>query len=160
MQEGIAEASPALIAGRAEDPDQMLSAAEARALVLHALERIALPPRAVFVMHDLDETPMRVGWLVAISTSMLEGKSPARETLADGSVIDGRHRIERRLGGGGMGIVYAATHVGLDRRVAIKVLREQWAREAEVVERLAREARIVAQRRSTESRWRSSPSRP
>lgn len=41
-------------------PDQALSAAEARTLVLHALEHIALPRRAVFVMHDLDETPMRV----------------------------------------------------------------------------------------------------
>ena len=41
-------------------PDQVLSAAEARALVLRALEHIALPRRAVFVMHDLDETPMRV----------------------------------------------------------------------------------------------------
>jgi RNA polymerase sigma-70 factor (ECF subfamily) len=40
-------------------PDQALSAAEARTLVLHALEHIALPRRAVFVMHDLDETPMR-----------------------------------------------------------------------------------------------------
>lgn len=41
-------------------PDQALSAAEARSMVLHALEYIALPRRAVFVMHDLDETPMRV----------------------------------------------------------------------------------------------------
>jgi RNA polymerase sigma-70 factor (ECF subfamily) len=40
-------------------PDQALSAAEARALVLSALERVPLARRAVFVMHDLDETPMR-----------------------------------------------------------------------------------------------------
>lgn len=48
------------IADAAADPDQILSVAEARSLVLHALERVALPRRAVFVMHDLDETPMRV----------------------------------------------------------------------------------------------------
>lgn len=48
------------IADAEADPDRILSAAEARALVLQALERIALPRRAVFVMHDLDETPMRV----------------------------------------------------------------------------------------------------
>ncbi len=48
------------IADPAAQPDQLLSAAEARALVLRALERIALPRRAVFVMHDLDETPMRL----------------------------------------------------------------------------------------------------
>ena len=48
------------IADANADPDRILSAAEARSVVLLALERIALPRRAVFVMHDLDETPMRV----------------------------------------------------------------------------------------------------
>lgn len=48
------------IADARGDLDEILAAAEARSLVLHALERIALPRRAVFVMHDLDETPMRV----------------------------------------------------------------------------------------------------
>jgi len=40
-------------------PDQVFSDTEARKLVLSALERIPLTRRAVFVMHDLDETPMR-----------------------------------------------------------------------------------------------------
>jgi RNA polymerase sigma-70 factor (ECF subfamily) len=40
-------------------PDTALSSAEARALVLNALEKVPLARRAVFVMHDLDETPMR-----------------------------------------------------------------------------------------------------
>jgi len=48
------------IADQRAAPDQVLFADEARTLVLHALEHIALPRRAVFVMHDLDETPMRV----------------------------------------------------------------------------------------------------
>ena len=48
------------IADPAALPDQALAAAEARALVLSALERLVLPRRAVLVMHDLDETPMRV----------------------------------------------------------------------------------------------------
>jgi RNA polymerase sigma-70 factor (ECF subfamily) len=47
------------IADPQAQPDQALSAAEARALVLNALERIPLGRRAVFVMHDIDETPMR-----------------------------------------------------------------------------------------------------
>lgn len=47
------------IADPGAQPDQALSAVEARSLVLSALERIPLARRAVFVMHDLDETPMR-----------------------------------------------------------------------------------------------------
>jgi RNA polymerase sigma-70 factor (ECF subfamily) len=40
-------------------PDQALQTKQARALVLIALERIPLPRRAVFVMHDIDEVGMR-----------------------------------------------------------------------------------------------------
>jgi RNA polymerase sigma-70 factor (ECF subfamily) len=40
-------------------PDQSLQAKQARAIVLRALERLPLARRAVFIMHDLDEVPMR-----------------------------------------------------------------------------------------------------
>ncbi len=40
-------------------PDQSLEARQARAIVLRALERLPLARRAVFIMHDLDEVPMR-----------------------------------------------------------------------------------------------------
>jgi len=48
------------IADTDAQPDGALSAAETRSLVLEALERVPLPRRAVLVMHDLDETPMRL----------------------------------------------------------------------------------------------------
>ena len=48
-------------------PDQELQAKQARALVLIALERIPLPRRAVFVMHDIDEVGMRD---IAVSLSI------------------------------------------------------------------------------------------
>jgi RNA polymerase sigma-70 factor, ECF subfamily len=44
---------------RAPRPDQALQTKQARALVLAALDRIPLSRRAVLVMHDLDEVPMR-----------------------------------------------------------------------------------------------------
>jgi RNA polymerase sigma-70 factor, ECF subfamily len=44
---------------RAPQPDQALQSKQARALVLSALERIALSRRAVLIMHDIDEVPMR-----------------------------------------------------------------------------------------------------
>ncbi len=56
----------------------------------------------------------------------------------------GHFRIERRLGAGGMGEVYLATDLALDRPVAIKVLPEGCAREPRQRERLIREARAQA----------------
>ncbi len=44
---------------KAPSPDRAVSVHEARSLALLALERLPLPRRAVFVMHDLDEIPMR-----------------------------------------------------------------------------------------------------
>ena len=54
----------------------------------------------------------------------------------------GRYVIERELGAGGMGVVYAALDPDLERRVALKVLRDGIPREAE--QRLLREARAMA----------------
>jgi serine/threonine-protein kinase len=64
--------------------------------------------------------------------------------LEPGSIVDGKFRIERVLGSGGMGIVAAATHIQLDQRVALKMLRDHLAANAELVERFTREARASA----------------
>jgi hypothetical protein len=56
----------------------------------------------------------------------------------------GHFRIERLLGAGGMGEVYLATDLALDRPVAIKVLPEEMAARADRRERLVREARAQA----------------
>jgi len=56
----------------------------------------------------------------------------------------GRYHLERRLGRGGMGTVYEATDSGLERRVAVKVIRDQWVGSAEAAQRFKREARAAA----------------
>jgi len=53
------------------------------------------------------------------------------------------YRITRVLGMGGMGVVYEATHEKIERRVAIKVLRPEAARDKELSERFLNEARAV-----------------
>ena len=55
-----------------------------------------------------------------------------------------RYRMDRRLGRGGMGTVYAATDTALERPVAVKVIREDLVGSAEAAERFRREARAAA----------------
>jgi eukaryotic-like serine/threonine-protein kinase len=63
--------------------------------------------------------------------------------LSAGSVF-GNYRIEREIGRGGMGIVYEAVHVLLEKRVALKVLPVRTLAGAEHFERFFREARTAA----------------
>jgi serine/threonine-protein kinase len=55
-----------------------------------------------------------------------------------------RYRLDRRLGGGGMGTVYEATDLALERRVAVKVMRDDLAGDTAAAERFRREARTAA----------------
>ncbi len=65
-----------------------------------------------------------------------------------GSVVNGKYRLVRLLGDGGMGSVYEAQHLVLGTRVAIKVLHPELARRTGLVERFLQEARVAAQIRS------------
>jgi len=55
-----------------------------------------------------------------------------------------RYRLERRRGRGGMGTVYEARDRALERPVAVKVIRDDWAGNSEAVHRFRREARAAA----------------
>ncbi|MBL9007272.1 MAG: serine/threonine protein kinase [Myxococcales bacterium] len=55
----------------------------------------------------------------------------------------GQYRVNRPIGNGGIGSVFEATHQQIGRRVAIKVLRAEHARNQETVTRLFNEARAV-----------------
>jgi serine/threonine-protein kinase len=68
--------------------------------------------------------------------------------LRPGLLLAEKFRIDRALGEGGMGVVYAATDVRLGRPVAVKVIRQGRARRPESRARFAREARVMASLRS------------
>jgi serine/threonine-protein kinase len=63
--------------------------------------------------------------------------------LALGDEVAG-YRIDARLARGGMGVVYRATHLGLDRPVALKVIARELAGDASFRERFLRESRLAA----------------
>ncbi len=60
-----------------------------------------------------------------------------------GQVLDGKYRIVRLIGKGGMGAVYEATHLLIDRRVAVKELHADAAAAANAIARFEREARAA-----------------
>ena len=63
--------------------------------------------------------------------------------MKDGEIVADRYRLDRKLGEGGMGAVWAATHTVTRKRVAIKVLRAELAGNQSLVERFLREARAA-----------------
>ncbi|TML86288.1 MAG: Stk1 family PASTA domain-containing Ser/Thr kinase [Actinobacteria bacterium] len=61
-----------------------------------------------------------------------------------GTLFDGRYKVVRRLGAGGMANVYLAEDQELGRRVAIKILNDRHAHDEQFVERFRREAKNAA----------------
>ncbi|MFQ3639445.1 MAG: serine/threonine-protein kinase [Chloracidobacterium sp.] len=74
--------------------------------------------------------------------------NPRRQNLPDpyhlvGTVISGKYRLDAVLGIGGMGVVYLAHHTGINRKLALKVLKpDVAASDATIAEAFHREAKI------------------
>ncbi|CAN5902360.1 hypothetical protein BH11MYX3_BH11MYX3_29150 [soil metagenome] len=76
----------------------------------------------------------------SVSTSYL----PAVVDPLLNQTLAGRYHIVKKLGEGGMGAVYLATHNLLEKQVALKVLHGEFARKADLVERFMQEAKSAS----------------
>jgi serine/threonine protein kinase len=78
-------------------------------------------------------------------------EGPSQEELAKaalervGSVVDKRYRVDRLLGVGGMGAVFACTHLALGKTYALKILHDVYGRDPDIIDRFMREARAATQ---------------
>lgn len=162
---GAGQASPgALVLGpkRSEQPytardrDLLKSVATQIALVadvLHLKERVGQELRVkVQVLGHLDDQLVQLltecpacgfCYTTAQSTCPRDGTSLTL-TLPVEKTIDGKYRLERRIGRGGMGVVYEALDHRLGRKVAVKVMIGDLFGNNEALARFEREARVAA----------------
>jgi serine/threonine protein kinase len=61
-----------------------------------------------------------------------------------GTVIDSRYKVESLIGEGGMGVVYQCVHTIIGKKVALKILRPDFAQDSELTERFLNEAKAAS----------------
>jgi len=71
-------------------------------------------------------------------------KRAAKEDALIGQVLAGKYRIDEKIDEGGMGCVYRATHVLMEKTVAVKVLHPALAADDKIVARFTREAKAAS----------------
>ena len=117
---------------------------------------------------EMQVTPTVIDRVSPFDSTDQRAPAPARETqmssdpptaivrrdsfrdLPAGTIVGENYEIDARLGAGAMGEVYAAHHVRLGKRVAIKVIGQKLSEDAAAIERFAMEARQIHEGRAEE----------
>ena len=88
---------------------------------------------------------------VSASTSEADALEAFRQSRADneydrlvGQTLDGRYFVEKKIGEGGMGVVFSARHAVIERPLAIKVLKREVMRDTGTIQRFVREAKAAS----------------
>src|SRR5262249_50932858 len=68
---------------------------------------------------------------------------PTTSNLFIGTLFEGKYKIESQIGEGGMAAVYLATHIFIERKVAIKILHDSFLTNTDAIEQFKREARAA-----------------
>jgi tetratricopeptide (TPR) repeat protein len=97
------------------------------------------PPDSKFCKECATPLPPAASAPVAFTKTLeMTGKNPT-----PGSVFARRYRIVEELGQGGMGAVYRAVDMKLDEEVALKLIRPEFAADAQTLERFSQELKIA-----------------
>jgi serine/threonine-protein kinase len=144
VQPGGTEALLALGVKRSQEPytreDQELLEAIASSLGL-LLERSGSPVQQATA--GFEECP-KCGACYDSRSGVCEADGVALSAVHLPRLLGGRYELGRRRGRGGMGTVYEATDRTLQRRVAVKVIRDEWVASGNAAQRFRREARASA----------------
>lgn len=89
-------------------------------------------------------TPPRLGLRVPLPPPAQPIVDGERDGLVTGDVLEGRFQVEERIGEGGVGFVYRAVQLKLNRRVAVKLLQRDMVGDEELRPRFEREAITLA----------------
>ena len=87
-------------------------------------------------------------WDDKVGFCPLDGQPLSEKSEADlfiGKLLDDKYRLTEKIGEGGFGCVYKATHTGIENTVAVKILHPHLASDHISIERFRREARAAAQ---------------
>jgi serine/threonine-protein kinase len=121
-----------------DDGELLMAIAESVALRLPGLEAATAA-----AIDRLEECPT-CGCCFDAGTDRCRNDGAALVAVNAPRLLAGRYQLERRLGRGGMGTVYVALDTSLDRRVAVKLVREDLVGLPGAAERFQREARAAA----------------
>ena len=104
---------------------------------------------AVAIDHGMDQTidPSQGGSGAGLRQTPGDGSSKSGPTSTSeilNTTLAGRYLVTKKVGQGGMGAVYEATHTLIGKRVAVKVLLEKYAQREAIVARLKKEAQLAS----------------
>jgi len=141
LKEGSTEALLVLGAKLSEEPysreDTALLENVAGALALLLMRGNALQPGRAF-----EECPT-CGTCYDTGTTRCKKESTALVLVATPRLLAERYRLEKRLGHGGMGKVYRATDMSLNREVAVKMIRDEFFADRKAVEKFRQESQVT-----------------
>jgi len=141
LEEGQTEVLLVMGAKRSEEPygseDTALLENVASALGLLLMRGAAMAPGRSF------EECAACGTCYDTGTTRCEKDKALLTLVASARMLGERYRLEKRLGQGGMGKVYRATDLSLNRAVAVKMIRDEFFANQKAVEKFRQESQVT-----------------